>query len=476
MRVAIYGRVSTDEQAKEGFSIAAQREKLTSFVQSQDWDVFDYYIDEGESAKNTDRPELQRMLKDISLGHIDVVLVYRLDRLTRSVLDLYNLLKEFEKYNVKFKSATEIYETTTAMGRLFITLVAALAQWERENLGERVKFGKEQMVKELKRPGGVAPFGFDPLPDGGLKVNEKEANAVRYAYERYIQGCGLGTIAEELNGMGHRTKNGALIAEITVKRFLTNHIYYGALRWNYAKEGGKVKPEDEWVIIDGVYEPIVSKETFEMAQSIMQTRLLKHPRELASDYIFTGLIFCSKCGRKMVGKTHKYRDKRNKYYLCKNAKFSKCDANMVREEKLELTFLEFIENQLNKPSTKEDLSQQKKIQKNIKDLESQLARLAVKRKRWQAMFAEGMIEMDELKERLAEDKEKEEELRAKIEHFRSDRLYTDDQLAKLLDNLRYVWSHASAEKKKQLVSAVIKRMSVVTDVTKRVLIEDISFN
>src|SRR5689334_21852965 len=101
MRVGIYGRVSTEEQAKEGFSIAAQKEKLTAYVQSQDWKISDYYIDEGISAKDTDRPELQRLLKDIKEAKIDVVLVYKLDRLTRSVLDLYQLLQEFEQYNVK---------------------------------------------------------------------------------------------------------------------------------------------------------------------------------------------------------------------------------------------------------------------------------------------------------------------------------------------------------------------------------------
>ncbi|MGF9826753.1 recombinase family protein, partial [Brevibacillus agri] len=132
MRTAVYMRVSTEDQAREGFSIPAQREKLLAYVHSQGWEVAAIYADEGISAKDTNRPALKRLLRDIREGNIDVVLVYRLDRLTRSVLDLYRLLQEFEKYDVRFKSCTEVYDTTTAIGRLFITLVAALAQWERE--------------------------------------------------------------------------------------------------------------------------------------------------------------------------------------------------------------------------------------------------------------------------------------------------------------------------------------------------------
>lgn len=187
MRTAVYIRVSTDDQAREGFSIAAQREKLLAYIYSQGWEVADIYADEGVSAKDTNRPALTRMLADISRGCIDVVLVYRLDRLTRSVLDLYQLLQEFERYGVHFKSCTEVYDTTTAMGRLFITLVAALAQWERENLAERVKMGMGQMVRERKRPGGPPPFGY-VLREGQLQLHPEEAKLVRTMFTQYLIG------------------------------------------------------------------------------------------------------------------------------------------------------------------------------------------------------------------------------------------------------------------------------------------------
>ncbi|MDI3409732.1 recombinase family protein [Bacillus sonorensis] len=144
MRVALYIRVSTDEQAKHGYSIEAQKEKLEAFCLSQGWKIYETYIDDGYSAKDLNLPKFNLMRDAIEKGEIDILLVYRLDRLTRSVIDLYEILKMLDENGCKFKSATEIYDTTNAMGRLFITLIAAIAQWERENLAERVKMGIEK--------------------------------------------------------------------------------------------------------------------------------------------------------------------------------------------------------------------------------------------------------------------------------------------------------------------------------------------
>lgn len=158
MLARIYIRVSTDEQAREGFSLAAQEERCRQFAQSQGWDV-DKVCDDGYSAKNLNRPAIQRAIRDVMAKKFDVLMVYRLDRLVRSVIDLHYLLDMFDKYGVKFKSVTEVFDTTTAMGRFFITLVGAMSQWERENLSERVRVGIERGFMEGNRYGKI-PFGY----------------------------------------------------------------------------------------------------------------------------------------------------------------------------------------------------------------------------------------------------------------------------------------------------------------------------
>jgi site-specific DNA recombinase len=224
VKVAAYIRVSTDEQAQEGYSIPAQRNRLEAYAISQGWEIVQWYVDEGESAKDLNRTNLKRLLKALEQGIFECVLVYRLDRLTRSVLDLYKLLNTFEKHNVKFKSATEVYDTTTAIGRLFITLVAALAQWERENLGERVRMGMQQKAKEGKWTVSTPPLGYGSI-DSVLTINHQEGSIIKEIYNLYLSGMGMWKIAKNLNERRIYGRSGKPWVQTTIRYILTNPIY-----------------------------------------------------------------------------------------------------------------------------------------------------------------------------------------------------------------------------------------------------------
>ena len=150
MPTGVYIRVSTEDQATEGFSINAQKEKLTKYAEINDWQILDYYIDDGISGKNIkDRPEITRMLNDIKKRKIKNVLVYKLDRLTRSLLNLMELINLFETYDCSLNSHTEKLDTSNAVGRMFVKILGTFAEFERENLAERVIFGYEQKQKRV---------------------------------------------------------------------------------------------------------------------------------------------------------------------------------------------------------------------------------------------------------------------------------------------------------------------------------------
>ncbi|MBY6267991.1 recombinase family protein [Parageobacillus thermoglucosidasius] len=457
MRTAIYIRVSTEDQAREGYSIQMQKDKLQAYCISQGWDIEDFYIDDGYSAKDLNRPEMKRMIANIEQGMIDCVLVYRLDRLTRSVLDLHNLLKLFEKHNCKFKSATEVYDTTTAMGRMFITVVAALAQWERENTAERVKANMYQMVKEGKYPGGKVNFGYK-LKNGKIQPNEEEAAIVNTIFDLYLEGNGDNRTAMLLNSMGYRTRSGKLWNGKMVRDILINPIYVG--RFFYMDE-----------YHEGIVPAIVDIEKFETAQKMREGRRGKHPKQVSSDYIFSGVLRCARCGRVMPGKLSNGRFKNGVYaqrtYTCRGTFTKLCDMPMVNEKAVEESFLQYVNDLYNEiAATKiasSYTSEEKEIMEQIKTIKKQLEDIKKRRKKWQFAFANEAITLEELKELTENDRELEKELEQKLHDLESELdadKKTPEEIAALLQQFIKNWHHLTDKERKNLVSILVKEIHI----------------
>ncbi|MCK0471438.1 recombinase family protein [Halalkalibacter sp. APA_J-10(15)] len=317
---AIYVRVSTEEQVKEGFSISAQLERLRAFAHSQGWEVTHEYVEEGWSAKNIKRPQLQKMLSDLKENEFNVILVYKLDRLTRSVIDLYTLLKDFEDHNVSFRSATEVYDTSTAMGRLFITLVAALAQWEREQLVERVKVGLEQMVDEGKKPGTQNLFGYRFDVNFKCEIIEEEAEIVRWMFQLYADGYGYRAIADKLNERGINTKRTSMKwGTSSVRLILKNDMYIGIFRY-----GDKVKYN--------THPPIINEVLFHQVQKRMNSKQLTDSRK--GKLTLTGLLKCGHCNEHGMNGNYDKRDQ-IVYYRC-----SKCNRSASENKIVDLILKE----------------------------------------------------------------------------------------------------------------------------------------
>lgn len=463
MKVAAYIRVSTEEQVKEGYSISAQKHRLEAYALSQGWEVVQFYVDEGISAKDLNRPELQRMIKNLEQGVFDCVLVYRLDRLTRSVLDLYQLLNIFERYNVKFKSSTEVYDTTTAMGRMFITIVAALAQWERENLGERVRMGMQEKAREGKWVASIAPFGYDRKEDD-LIINESEAAIVRKIYDMYLTGkYGVSKLALLLNDQGLKTKSGSTWNHNSVKYVLTNPIYIGTMRYNYRVN------KEQYFEIDGAVPEIINNADFERVQAILHSRTTAHPRTATSKFIFSGVLRCSRCGAAMSGKYSQSKRGEKVYhsynYICHNKRFGACNQPLINQNFLEERFVKLIKNwDGSKPADEVAKQQEEKNDTELKEhqLNKEIEEINKRKSKWQYAWVNEMITDEDFKKRMDEENKKEKVLQQELEALTNTHShYTQNKMdLELFSNLALNWEVLDNNEKKQFVQLGVSKLVV----------------
>ncbi len=485
MKVAAYIRVSTHMQVEEGYSLSAQKERLKAFAYSQGWEIVQFFVDEGISAKDMDRPELQRMLKGVREEMFDIVLVYKLDRLTRSVIDLDKLLTEFSKHNVMFKSSTEVYDTTTATGRLFIRLVASMAQWERENLGERIRMGMEQKAQEGKWVINRIPFGYSRVEGDFLEIVEQEAIIVRKIFELYLSGkYGVGKIAKMLNDRKYKTKSGANWGFNSVHYILTNPLYTGTMRYNYRMN------KEQYFEIDGAVPEIIKEADFNLVQETLKRRSTSHPKKATSPYIFTSVLKCSRCGGNMDGHQSQSKRKDKTYisysYYCKNKRFGTCDQSNIAQNYLESQFIKLIEDWIvNKDvaaeiATSADMSTDNS--KQIEAIHKELAELEKRRAKWQYAWVNEMLSDEDLSKRTQEENEKEkmllEELGTLGATIKNE--LNGQILIEVLTNLQANWTNLTVHEKKQFVNIAVNTMTV-DKVEKRqrpesVKITDIQFN
>jgi site-specific DNA recombinase len=463
MKAAIYVRVSTAEQASEGYSIRAQTDRLKAYCVSQGWDIFEFYVDDGYSAKDTNRPNLKRMIKHIEEGLIDCVLVYRLDRLTRSVRDLYTILETFDKYDCKFKSATEVYDTTTAMGRMFITIVAALAQWERENTGERIRMGMEQKAREGNWVINQAPYGYEiDKENKTLIVNDQEALIVKRIYDDYLNGKTMKKIAIEFNKSDISTKTGAIWNDFKVKYILSNPLYIGTMRYNY-----RVNKEN-YFEVEGAHPAIISKETFENIQKIIKSRRVVHPKSATSKFIFSSTAKCSRCGSPLAGKygysKRGNKEYRTRSYYCSRSRLGKCDQRNMSERYLETQFIKYLDTFEINPDILEDLTQTNEIDESKEkqqSLKKELKEIDKRRKKWQYAWVNDMITDDDFSTRMDEEKQKEEDVNKQLSSLQpaGGKMNRED-LSDILLDIKSNWYQLDSLEKKMLLQMFTKKIVV----------------
>lgn len=250
MRAALYTRVSTEEQANEGFSLDAQNKRLEAFCKSQGWDVAGKYREEGHSGRNTKRPEYIRMMSEKC--EWDVIVVLKMDRIHRSSENFTAMMKDLQRSGKDFCSMTEQFDTSTANGRFVMDLIQRIAQLESEQIGERVKDGMRQKAKTGDGLMGFGePYGY-AFSSNGLVIDDDEKRIVERIYEMYRSGCSMQHIADALNGDSISAKKGGIWKKQSVCKILHNPLYAGYVEW----DGNVRKGLHEAIIDEGLFTAI----------------------------------------------------------------------------------------------------------------------------------------------------------------------------------------------------------------------------
>lgn len=368
IRVALYIRVSTEEQAKHGYSIESQITRLKEYCKANNYQIVDIYVDEGKSARTklSNRKELLRLLDDVNNDKIDRIIMWRLDRWFRNVADYYKVQEILNKNDVDWECSDEDYNTTTSNGRLYLNMKLSIAQNESDQTSDRIKFNFESMVKN-KRP----IFGSQSLPVGLRVVGEKHNKKVVKdpdteqmaidMIEKYEETLSLSATTRYLN----ENYPFRPIGYECVKKFLKNPMYYGTYRG-----------------VEDYCEAYITKERWDNIQTLISRNQRKNNRSTHL-FIFSGLIKCYDCNRRMSGSIgrRKHADgsiiQYGTYKCSKHFLDSQCTNNhTINERKLENWLIEnFIKELTDYTISIEKIDEKQSIQKNINKIDNLNQRL-----------------------------------------------------------------------------------------------------
>ena len=344
----IYTRVSTDNQAEKEFSSCeAQEEKMKSFIASQsNWQTFKVYSDAGYSGATTERPALQQLLSNLKKEKIDIVLVYKIDRLTRSPKDFYQLIEFFEQSKIDFISITERFDTSTPAGRLLRNIMLTFSQFERELTSERTKDKLLERAKKGMSNGGLTPYGY-MRQNKKLIPRPKEKEEIKSIFEAYVETGSLAKTYQMLKEKEIKNRSRKNFSKTNIGHILRNVIYIGKIKYNNE-------------IYQGIHEPIISEEIFSLAQKIHKEK--KKNFRVYKNFLFGGLIKCEGCGSNMTSSfTNKHKkNKLNRYYYYRctattQFDWQACPVKQVSAERLENFCLENLERILVDKNYQENL-------------------------------------------------------------------------------------------------------------------------
>ena len=423
MRVAIYARVSSERQAEKDLSIPAQLKALMRYAFNRKWDVVTEYVDEAESARSANRPAFKEMITAAKgkTKPFDVILVWKLSRFARSREDSVIYKSLLRRRQISVVSMNEQVDESPA-GSLLEGIIEVIDEFYSANLSQDTMRGMKENAARGFRNGGATPFGYKRevvhvagVPKSTLAIDDREAPIVARAFEIACLGNGAKEVARILNAEGMKTRTGKSFSATGINHILRNEAYTGTLVWNkYSKNSGsRLKREDSDVVrVPDCHSPIVTRTTFEQVRQIAASRRpsVSHPREVASQYLLSGIARCALCGSTAIGTTGK--SGRFLYYTC-NKRFKKgrdaCGTRSMNARKLEAFVIDRIKDNI---LTEENLMELVKItneqlrvdrrrcEKQLDTLEQDNKELELKLGRLYAAIESGKVDIDDLAPRL----------------------------------------------------------------------------
>lgn len=393
MRVGLYPRVSGHEQ-EENYSIPEQIDRMKKYCESRDWMVYKIYTDAGFSGGNLERPGLQEMLKDVKNGKLDMVLVYKLDRLSRSQKETLYLIEDvFEKHNVAFTSMTENFDTSTPFGKAILGILAVFAQLERSQIKERTMLGKDSLAQEGKWHGGKwIPIGYN-YEGGLLEINEYEAMQIKEVADLFLKGTPVRTIARIVTDKGYRHKYGEWEAK-TIRRVLQNPVNIGM-----------IKNRDRWY--KGIHDPILPQETFDAIQRLMDHRRQEYGAARPHKTLLGGLLYCKNCGARYA------RQNMNGllYYACYSRskkmkamiKDPTCKNKNYRYEVLDAAIMGEIKQLVIDPNRIEQVRENRPVSdtaEKAKAITQEIAKIDTQISKMMDLYALGTIDLDVISDKV----------------------------------------------------------------------------
>lgn len=460
MKVVNYVRVSSREQAEEGYSIGEQIERLNKYCDAMQWTIIDTFVDPGYSGGDIDRPGLKAMIKAVETKEIDKVVVYKLDRLSRSQKDTLYLIEDvFLKNNTDFVSMTENFDTGSAFGIAMIGILAVFSQLERSKINERTVMGKIARAKEGKWHGGAfEPIGYnyDPVAEL-LNVNEYEAMQIRELYKMFLENTPLRTIENAFNEKGYTHKYGSWDPK-TMRRVMRNKTYIGY-----------IKHLDEWYKAD--HDHIIDDETYYKAVKLLDSRAeqfkLTGIKPGAQTTYLGGLLHCKHCGGKYTKQANGRTTPKTLWYMCysrckkvkKMIKDPNCKNKNWKMVELDNMVLEEIRNLAINPEYYHELKKAKPVSdepNKIDAIEKEIEKIDDQISRFMDLYGIGKFTIDQVSGKVDPLNETRKKLQKELDTLNADAgKLTESEMREIVESFSDVLEYGDFNEIRSLIESLI---------------------